>query len=458
MNNKIRYNNENYIILKNIIISKTEFAILINETYDRIIYLKTNYIGERATYVSFKSLIKVLPDYQNIASDNKMKILDRFMKVLNISINNSKFMSFEILMDSIDNFSEYMHKNEIYYYTEKKINVEIPENILKRLEKHLINYNKTIMDINFESKGFAKIFKKVGLVFDKILYNKFCGAYAIMVIVSAVGMMICYGEYADWKKSSVETKEVINDILSDVVIDYGEEISDEQLQEILENQETQAQPEPQPGQEYDPNYQFGADYWLYTQIPMMSVDFSTLMAKNEDTVGWLYVNNTYVNYPVVQTGDNEYYLDHSYDHSYNVAGWIFADYRADLTNFKRNNVIYGHGRGADNVMFGSLTNILEDWWYTNEVNHYVKLSTPTKNTVWKVFSVYTIQAEGYYLTHNFQSDDAFRAYLNTIVGRSIYNFNTDVNVNDKVLTLSTCLDNYGNRIVLHAKLVREEAR
>ena len=308
------------------------------------------------------------------------------------------------------------------------------------------------MDITFESKGINKFFKKARLILDKILYNKFCGAYAIMVIVSAVGMMICYGEYAEWKKSSKDTKNVINDILSDVVIDYGEEqVNNDHLNEILQNQV-------QGESTGDANYRFGADYWDYSQIPMMSVDFSTLLQKNMETVAWLYVNNTNVNYPVVQTTDNEFYLTHSYDGSYNIAGWVFADFRADFTNFKRNNVIYGHGRGADNIMFGTLTNVLEEWWYTNEVNHYIKLSTPTKNTVWKVFSVYTIQAEAYYLTHNFVSDDSFRAYLNTIVGRSIYNFNTDVNVSDKVLTLSTCLDTNGNRIVVHAKLVREEDR
>ena len=198
---------------------------------------------------------------------------------------------------------------------------------------------------------------------------------------------------------------------------------------------------------------------MYKSTSMMNVDFSSLLQRNMDTVAWLYVNNTNINYPVVQTTNNEYYLKHSFDGSYSLAGWIFADYRADLTNFKRNNVIYGHGRGVDHVMFGSLLdNALNESWYTNEANQYIKLSTPTKNTVWKIFSIYSIQQEAYYLTHNFESDDSFRAYLNTIVGRSIYNFNSDINVNDKVLTLSTCLDTNGNRIVVHAKLVREEAR
>ena len=129
-----------------------------------------------------------------------------------------------------------------------------------------------------------------------------------------------------------------------------------------------------------------------------------------------------------------------------------------MVNFGRNTVIYGHGRGADQVMFGPLEKTLQPEWYENENNQYIRLSTPTKNTVWKVISVYTVPAEAYYLTHDFINDEYFQAYLNTILGRSIYNFGTPVSVTDKILTLSTCLDLNGNRIVVHAKLVRSEDR
>ena len=432
MNNKINYNNENYIVLKNIVISKTEFAILINEQYNKVIYLKVNYIGERPTYVLFRNIIKVLPDYQNPASYNKLQIMECFIKVMNMIISSSKFINFDILINCVNNFNDYLHKNEIFYYTEKKIDYNIPEDILR------------------------KFAKKFNLVLDKILYNKFCGAYAIMVIVSAVGMMICFGEYSEWKQSSIETKSIMDDILSTVEIDYGNSEEQQHLNEVLS---TQNDSNGQAEYATFENRYSGSDYEMYKSTSMMNVDFSSLLQRNMDTVAWLYVNNTNINYPVVQTTNNEYYLKHSFDGSYSLAGWIFADYRADLTNFKRNNVIYGHGRGVDHVMFGSLLdNALNESWYTNEANQYIKLSTPTKNTVWKIFSIYSIQQEAYYLTHNFESDDSFRAYLNTIVGRSIYNFNSDINVNDKVLTLSTCLDTNGNRIVVHAKLVREEAR
>lgn len=453
MNNQVNYLNEQYDVLKNIFIDNTEIAICINEARNKIVYLKVNYIGERASYVTLKNLIKVLPDYQNIASLNKEKILDCFIEVLNDILLEMKFLNLNSLVETIENFEDYVRKNEIYYYTTKNTDVEITDEVIYKLKKYLHNYNDNVNDITKENNGFVKAFKKFKLFINGVLNNKFCGAYTIMVIVSAVGMMICFSEYSDWKQSGSETTTIMDDILSSTNINYGEE-ENQRLNEILSNQSNTSN---QPVTESELNSKYGQDYWTYKRESMLSVDFSQLVNKNFDTVGWLYVNNTNINYPVVQTDNNEYYLNHSFDGSTNVAGWIYADYRSDLTNFKRNTVIYGHGR-VDQVMFGSLNSVLTPEWYTNEVNQYIKLSTPTKNLVWKIVSVYTIKAESYYLTHNFENDEAYRAYLNTIIGRSIYNFNTDVSTTDKILTLSTCLNTSGDRIVVHAKMVRSEDR
>lgn len=199
------------------------------------------------------------------------------------------------------------------------------------------------------------------------------------------------------------------------------------------------------------------DYWRYIKMDMLSVDFDELLAKNSDTVGWIKVNGTSINYPIVQTTDNKYYLKHSYDKSGNGAGWIFADYRNDMTNFDRNTIIYGHAR-LDTIMFGSLKNILTSNWYNNKDNYIVKLSTPTSNTMWQVFSVYSIPAESYYIQTNFTSDQQFGEFVQTLKNRSEANFTANVNANDKILTLSTCHDTIGLRVVMHAKLIKQEAR
>ena len=86
------------------------------------------------------------------------------------------------------------------------------------------------------------------------------------------------------------------------------------------------------------------------------------------------------------------------------------------------------------------------------------MSTPTENTMWQVFSVYTIQAESYYITPNFSDTNSYQTFLNTLKSRSEVQFSANLNTNDKILTLSTCQDNFGHRVVMHAKLIKRETR
>lgn len=199
------------------------------------------------------------------------------------------------------------------------------------------------------------------------------------------------------------------------------------------------------------------DYWDFIKMPLISVNFEELLKRNKDTVGWINVNNTNINYPVVQTSNNKDYLQTAFDGSNNRAGWIFADYRNNMKNFDKNTIIYGHSR-VNGTMFGSLYNVLNKEWYNNKYNQVIRFSTPTENTMWQVFSVYKIEPESYYLTTSFKNNDSYLQFLNTIKNRSIYNFNVDLNETDKVITLSTCSDIAGTgRIVLHAKLIKRQS-
>ena len=184
-------------------------------------------------------------------------------------------------------------------------------------------------------------------------------------------------------------------------------------------------------------------------------DFEKLKEINTDIVGYIEVDNTNISYPVVKSSDNSYYLNHSYKKEKNNIGSIFLDYRNDLDNLSKNNIIYGHGR-LDNTMFGSLNNLLDSSNLDSKESYYITLSTPKSIMTFKIFSVYTIPKEGYYIKTYFSSNKYFKEFLETIMKRSIYNFNTDVNTNDKILTLSTCKDNFGKRVVVHAKLLKKE--
>lgn len=198
-------------------------------------------------------------------------------------------------------------------------------------------------------------------------------------------------------------------------------------------------------------------YWQYLNTPLSSVYFTELLKKNKDTVGWLIVNNTNINYPVVQTTNNNYYLNHAFDRSKNYAGWVFADFRNNFETLSQNTVIYAHGR-KDGVMFGSLTNTLKKDWYTNLDNQIIQLSTLKYNTMWQIFSIYKIEAESYYITTDFSNDEDFDEFISTMKQRSIYDFGVDVTPEDKLLTLSTCYNDKGVRLVVQAKLVKIQTR
>lgn len=199
------------------------------------------------------------------------------------------------------------------------------------------------------------------------------------------------------------------------------------------------------------------DYWDYIKMDMLSVDFNELKKKNNDTVGFIKVNGTNVNYPIVQSNDNKYYLKHAFDKTANSAGWVFADYRNNMIDFDKNTVIYGHSR-SNQTVFGSLKKVLNKSWYSNKDNHIIKLSTPTENSLWQIVSIYTIQPESYYITTKF-SNTQFQTFIKTIKERSQINFSGTINENDKILTLSTCEDTAGTRrLVIHAKLIKLDKR
>lgn len=197
-------------------------------------------------------------------------------------------------------------------------------------------------------------------------------------------------------------------------------------------------------------------YWDYIKMKLINVDFSKLKKTNSNTVGWIQVKGTNINYPFVQTNNNNFYLNHSFDKSYNGAGWVFLDYRNNTAINNKNTIIYAHGM-YDKTMFGSLKNIISSGWLNNKENYVVRLSTEYENTLWQVFSVYHIPTTSDYLQTRFNTSKEFENFANKLLKRSYHNFNTNINENDDILTLSTCW-NKKEKVVLHAKLIKRGKR
>ena len=260
--------------------------------------------------------------------------------------------------------------------------------------------------------------------------------WVLLLIVLFAIIVVCLVKIVFWLKDNKTTSEVVNDITNNTNI---EEKKDDENTELVNKEENTT-----------------SDYWYYIKFPLIDVDLNKLKEKNSDTAGWINVNNTNINYPYVQGKDNNYYLDHSFDKKYNEAGWVFLDYRNDKNLSNKNNILYAHSR-LDKTMFGSLSKTLKSNWYNNKDNHIIRLSTETENTMWQIFSVYKIPEETYYITTNFNSDNDYQKFLNTIKERSIHNFSTNLTTEDKILTLSTCYSDT-ERTVVHAKLIKRSPK
>ena len=183
-----------------------------------------------------------------------------------------------------------------------------------------------------------------------------------------------------------------------------------------------------------------------------SVDFEGLKAINPDTCGWIIINGVNISFPVVKTTNNEFYLKHSFDKTYNPCGWIFADCKNKLDGTDKNIIIYGHNR-RDNTMFSPMTNILKPDWYNNENNKYVTFITPEGEVKYEVFSIYQTDVEDFYIQTSFKSTKDYLNFLNTLKSRSTKDYHVDLNATDQVLTISTCGKESKYRIVLHAKKI-----
>lgn len=189
-----------------------------------------------------------------------------------------------------------------------------------------------------------------------------------------------------------------------------------------------------------------------SEINNFKVSFKELLERNSDTVAWIKINDTNINYPIVQSTNNDYYLTHNFDKKTNGAGWIFADYNNNFENLDQNTIVYGHNR-INGTMFSELKNLLNTSFYNDESHKYFNFITPNRNYTAQIFSVYKQDKNSIELKNNFSSDEEFTSITNDWINKSNYKFNVVLSPNDKIITLYTC-DNTGSfRILVHAKLL-----
>jgi len=173
---------------------------------------------------------------------------------------------------------------------------------------------------------------------------------------------------------------------------------------------------------------------------------------NGDTVGYINVPNSLVDYPIVYSGDNEFYLTHNFNRDESKEGAIFLDFRCELEDFTetRNIILYGH-RMKDGSMFKSLTNYQKkDFYYENPI---ISFDTIYEEHKWEVFTVFETYTNFYYIDTDFPTDEKWIKFLEKCHSLSTYKTDISFYPTDIIVTLSTCTIKKDKRLVVMARLI-----
>ncbi|NLC65700.1 MAG: class B sortase, partial [Clostridium sp.] len=170
--------------------------------------------------------------------------------------------------------------------------------------------------------------------------------------------------------------------------------------------------------------------------------------KNEDYEGWLVVEGTKINYPVVKSIDNSFYLDRDFEKEKNELGSIFMDYKNVGSFNDKHTTIYGHYTKSG-VMFGDLHKYKDKEFSLS--NNSISFDSLYSKKEFEIFSVYIDSADNYQLKFNFKDDIEYEDYLQMISEKSMHDLGGELDKDKLLLTLATCSYEVGNgRLIIHA--------
>lgn len=390
-------------------------------------FMKVNNLNTYSDIYYKKNI--VISDF---TSDDKNDIvtfikINKYLKEINFK--NFSVSAFDFMMNLLIQNAKEDIKISFEYDNLKDTDINVISKYKKVNERLLLNTNITFKINYSEEYRRNNLFKQININFIKVSLGA-----VILVIIFMIGINY-YKNYVDEQHYLG-----IENNLKEIIKVNQKKTEEENPLDVIE-----------PGEE---------DLTTTTTTTTTVYDiqyekvFSTLQEINKDTVGWLTVNNTRIDYPVVQAKDNDYYLKRDYYQSKNRHGWIFMDYRNNPDELNENTIIYGHNL-ANQTMFGTLRYALNSYWYKKSANQIITFNTPNENMKFQIFSIYTIPTTNDYLDITFPTTDAYQAYIDLVKGRSIYDFNIEVATDDKILTLSTCANGNDKRLVIHAKLIKE---
>ena len=192
--------------------------------------------------------------------------------------------------------------------------------------------------------------------------------------------------------------------------------------------------------------------------PEVLEDYKTLLNMNKDLIGWLKIADINIDYPVMQTNDNTYYLDHNFDGKYDKNGCLFLDYQCDVVNRNTNLIIYGHNMQSGK-MFGSLSKYSSEEYYKEHPKF--EFDTIYEKGAYEIVYVFRSKIYNedavvfkYYQFIDVQSEKEFNSNMAEMAKISLYDTGITPQYGDELLTLSTCdyQENNGRFVIVARKI------
>ena len=192
--------------------------------------------------------------------------------------------------------------------------------------------------------------------------------------------------------------------------------------------------------------------------PEVLEDYKTLLNMNKDLIGWLKIADINIDYPVMQTNDNEYYLTHNFDDKYDKNGCLFLDYQCDVVNRNTNLIIYGHNMQSGN-MFGNLDKYSSEEYYKEHPRF--EFDTIYEKGAYEIVYVFRSKIYNedavvfkYYQFLDVQSELEFNSNMAEMAKLSLYDTGITPEYGDELLTLSTCdyQENNGRFVIVARKI------
>lgn len=191
-------------------------------------------------------------------------------------------------------------------------------------------------------------------------------------------------------------------------------------------------------------------------------EYKNLLLKNKRLIGWVKIEDTNIDYPVMQTVDNEYYLDHNMEQQYDRNGTIFMDKDCDVLKPSTNFILYGHHMRSGR-MFGQLDKYKDKSFY--EKHPYISFDTIYEKGTYQVMYVFRSKVYKeteivfkYYQFIDANGEQEFNSYMEEMAALSLYDTGVTAEYGDQLLTLSTCdyQETDGRFVVVARKIVEEE--